>query len=251
LVWAVILVAMTTAPPASATAIASSSVQLQSLTVTPSSGTMVFSPFASWYAIVTNSLGEFDITFGNGVAGSTTSSVTGGTASAAADTNSLTASASADVNIVGNGAASAGAIARASYLPFSIVGASGPVTVQFDATVVFQQSLMTGALSSAHSDVGYRLGLFTVQLPFPVGGDIQFASSNNTVGPNSTWVNTGTWSFTASETLMPGVQYNLIADLGSSSDAVVTPEPGALSLVLAGILTPLVRRRILGRRAST
>ena len=241
---AVMALALASTPAANATAIATSSLQLQSLTITPSAGSIVSSPFAVWYGIVSNSLGEGNGFAGSDDAGAGSAAVTWAVVSAAADSMALTESVSVAMDIPVFGSAHGEAQSRVAYVPFSITGTSGPVSVQFTATLLHQQALTTGDFSSGQSFVGFCLGLYP-----PDRGCVLLATFGNTIGADSSWASSGTWTLTTSQTLMAGDSYNLGAHLDARSDATVIPEPASCSLLLAGLLVPLVAGHVRRLRA--
>jgi hypothetical protein len=145
--FAMVFAALTTVPRLDATAIANSSLQLQSLTITPASGSIMFSPTAQSFAQAQNSLGELVSNFDSGSTANSSASVTWANASGAADTTSRTASAMANVNLPGAVVGAANSVGRGTLydLSFSVVGASGPDSVQFSVTIPYIQSLVTDA----------------------------------------------------------------------------------------------------------
>ncbi len=234
---AVMFVALAATISANASAVATSSMQLQSLVVTVSSGSLMVSPFAVVSTSAFNNLGEL---VSNGSSGtfpvSASVAITDADASASADPFSQTSSALAEVNFLpgASGFASASAFARTAYFPFWITGTSGPVTVTFTAVVGYDQSLLTGAVASTADSY--------VQASLILGNTFNVSQSSfNTIGTNSSWANSGTFNLAASRTLTAGTQYDLQVDLNDGADAQVIPEPGTLSLLLAGALTPMIR----------
>jgi hypothetical protein len=159
--------------------------QLQSLVVTVSSGSLMVSPLAAVSTSAFNNLGEL---VSNGSSGafavSANVAITLADASASGDPFSQTSSILAEVNFQPGacGVASASAFARTAYIPFSITGTSGAVTVQFTAVIGFGQSLLTGAVAST-ADADARASLILGNM-FNVS-----QSSGNTIGTNSSWAN--------------------------------------------------------------
>ena len=140
----IMLATLCSAPPVSATAITNSSLQLQSLTISLASGSIMFSPTAQSFTQAQNSLGELVSNFGSGTTANSSAVVTWANASGTADSISQTASTSANVSIPNvTGAASSVRRRTLFDLAFSITGTSGPVSMQFAATLPYAQSLMT------------------------------------------------------------------------------------------------------------
>lgn len=232
------------APHASATAIANSSSQLQSLTISPASGSIMFSPTAQSFVQAQNSLGELVSNFDNGATANSSAVVTWATSSGAADTIVQRASSSANVNIP-NVTGSASSVGRGALFDtaFSIAGTSGPVSVQFSATFPFAQSLMTDIYGvQASSEVILNLSID--------GQTVLFFDSPLVIGPSTSLDTTGFPTLTNSMTLTAGQTYDLFLEIDSESSGInVTPEPASLLLLLGGTLLPFVRNRLCRQRS--
>lgn len=235
-----VLAAIAVTPRANATAIAISSLQLASLTITPSSGWIIFSPTAEAFAQAQNSLGELVADYNTGVIVNSSASVTWASASSSADSISRNMAVFSNVNIPGEGAASAIGIATLYDYSFSITGTTGPVSVQFDAMLPFMQFLMTDAYGlEASSDLVFYLGID--------GTPVLFKDSPEYIGPNSSFFSSGTWSLSNSVILMANQPYILYAEV--DDDPAPAPEPATLSLLLGGVLCSFVARRLRSARS--
>jgi len=142
-----LLFELTTAPKASATAVADASLQLVSFTIATSSGVVVFSPSAMVYGQADQATSHFFIRntcTASGVFASCSAATAVSSATGWADSSSRSAYASSVVDVTnGSGGAAFVSQLRAPY--FSIMGTQGPTTVQFSATLISTQSLMTDA----------------------------------------------------------------------------------------------------------
>lgn len=227
-------------PPATATAIANSSMQLQSLTITPASGSVMFSPTAQSFAQAQNSLGQLVSNFGSGASAISSATVIWANADGAADSSSQTASSSASVDIFPNVTGAASSVGRGALFDtaFSITGTSGPVSVQFSAILPFAQSLMTDVYGvQATSEVIFDL---TVN-----GSGVLFLDSPLVIGSSTSVATSGSPTLTNSMILTAGQTYDLYVEVDAESSGInLTPEPATLSLLLGGALLPFVRHRL-------
>jgi hypothetical protein len=234
-----LLLVASAAPPVSATAIANSSIQLSSLTITPASGSIMFSPTAQSFAQAQNSLGELVSNSNSGATANSSAGVTWANASGSADSGSQTAAALANVNIP-NVTGAANSVGRGSLfdLAFSVTGTSGPVGVQFSAMFPYAQSLITDIYGvQATSEVILDLSID--------GQTVLFFDSPLTIGSSSSLATGGSPTLTNSMTLTAGQTYDLYLEIDSESSGInTTPEPATLALLLGGALVPLVRRRL-------
>ena len=234
----IMLAMLALGPHASATAIANSSIQLQSLTVTPASGSIVLSPAAQSFAQAQNSLGELVSNSDSGATANSSAVVRWANGSGSADSISRTASTSANVNIP-NATGAANSVGRASLFDtsFSITGTTGPVSVQFSATLPYMQSLMTDIYGvQATSEVIFNL---TID-----GSAVLFLDSPLVVGPGMSLSTSGSPTLTNSMTLTAGQAYDLFLEIDSESSGInATPEPATLSLLAGGALLAVTRRR--------
>lgn len=239
-----LLLVASAAPPASATAIANTSIQLSSLSITPASGSIMFSPTAQSFAQAQNSLGELVSNSNSGATANSSAVVTWANASGSADAGSQTASASANVSIP-NVTAAANSAGRGTLfdLAFSVTGASGPVSVQFSAMFPYAQSLMTDIYGvQATSEVILDLSID--------GSAVLFFDSPLVIGPSASLATSGSPTLTNSMTLTAGQTYDLYLEIDSESSGInATPEPATLTLLLGGALVPLVRRRLRSLRS--
>jgi hypothetical protein len=235
-------------PPLHATAIATGSISVTNLTITPSSGTVVFgTPWtAQAFAQAQNSLCGCDSQFNSSVGGTAQADamVMFAQGHALADAASLNMSASAAVNIAGAGVMAGNATGQPTIFntTFSITGASGPVSVTFSAMVDITQSLFTDAAGvSALSDTSYALSLD--------GQNVLFMDSFNQIGSSSSWSNTFSGTLTDTVTLNPDQTYTLTSASDTDETSHNTPEPATGLLTLFGASIPLIRRFLMAPKA--
>lgn len=234
----IMLATLASVPYASATAIANSSIQLESLTITPANGTIMLSPTARSFAQAQNSLGQLVSNFDSGTTANSNSVVIWANASGSADSISRTASSSANVNIP-NVTGAANSVGRGSLFDtaFSITGTSGPVSVQFSATLPYAQTLMTDIYDvQATSEVVFDL---TID-----GSAVLFLDSPHVIGPSTSLATSASPTLNNSMTLTAGQTYDLFLEIDSESSGInATPEPATLSLLAGGALLAVIRRR--------
>lgn len=234
-----LLLVVAAAAPVSATAIANSSIQLSSLSITPANGSIMFSPTAQSFAQAQNSLGELVSNSDSGTTANSNAVVTWANASGSADSISQTAATSANVSIP-NVTGAASSVGRGSLfdLAFSVTGASGPVAVQFSAMFPYAQSLMTDIYGvQATSEVILGLSID--------GSTVLFFDSPLVIGSSTSLATSGSPTLTNSMTLMAGQTYDLYLEIDSESSGInTTPEPATLTLLLGGAIVPFVRRRL-------
>ncbi len=234
-----LLAASVVVPRANATAIANSSIMLESLTITPASGSIMFSPTAQSFAQTQNSLGQVVSNFDSGTTANSSATVTWANASGSADSISQTAFVSANVDLPGSvvGAASAAGQGTLYDFSFSITGTTGPVSVQFSALLPYSQSLLTdlAGVQASSEDIFY-LSLD--------GQPVLFLDLPMTIGSSSSFSASGSPTLSNSMTLTAGQTYNLYLELDAESSGINVPEPASLSLLLGGALLSLVRRKL-------
>jgi hypothetical protein len=236
----VVLMMLVGATCASGTTMSNTLTQVVSFTITPSSGYIVFAPDATAYVAETNSLGENSYDFQRGTTANAAASITWATAAASADSLSLTGFASSIVTFPHgvNGTAHSLAEGGTFYFPFSVMGTTGPVVVQFSATVSYQQLLVTDINSRASSEVFYY-----ADLPGNPPLYIFYEDLQNSVGPNSYYFDSATWNLTSFQSILAGQEYNFRSAFFAVSDATVVPEPPSLLLLLStGPIVILVLR---------
>jgi len=226
-------------PGANATAIANSSLQLESLAIIPSSGSIVLSPTAQSFAQAQNSLGQSVSNSDSGATAMSSAIVTWAKGSGSADSVLQTASASANVSIP-NVTGAANSVGRGALfdLAFSVTGTTGPVSVQFNAMFPYAQTLMTDVYGvQATSEVILDLSID--------GSVVLFFDSPLAIGPSTSLAINGSPTLTNSMTLTAGQTYDLYLEIDSESSGInATPEPATLSLLLGGALIPFVRSRL-------
>ena len=213
--------------------IVSTSLNLTGLQISTSSGTLqLLSPLtAAAFAQAQDSLGGLDQHFNSVNDGTTSASALTflASASGAASAPLLDASASSGVNISAIDAA-ASSVGRGSLRgSFEIVGATGPVSVQFTAMLETDQSLATlGLGQSATSEV-----IFNFNLPDLSDQPLLFFDNPLQIGPNDSVSNTATPTLTASVTLQPNTPYSFITEVDAESSGLNTvPEPSSFLLFL-------------------
>jgi hypothetical protein len=227
--------------------IVSTSLSLAGLAITPASGSVQLqTPFsASAFAQAQDSLGGSSQQFNtiNDGATSASASTSLGNANAAASVPGLTATASSGVNIP---EISASATATANGGPgslmgsFEIVGTSGPVSVDFAASLSGNQSLLTdGGGESAKSEIA-----FSLLLPDVSSSPLLFYDNSLSIGPDSFLISPYGNTLSDSVVLQANTPYLLIGNVDSESSGLnVVPEPSLAVLTALALLTLWFARR--------
>lgn len=189
------------APPVSATAITNSSFELQSLTIAPANGSIMSSPTAQSFTQSQNSLGELVSNLDSGTTANSSAVVTWANASGTADSISQTASR----------------------------GTSGPLSLQFAATLPYAQSLMTDIYGvEGTSEVIFNL---TVD-----GSAVLFLDSPLVIAPSTSLGIRASPTLTNSMTLTAGQTCDFYMEIASESSGVnTTPELATLLLLLGNV----------------
>ncbi len=247
-------ISMLAAPPLWAESDSSSSISLSSLTITPASGSVVFTdPWSSQvFAQAQNSFGGFDQNFNNGLGTivSTNATVMFASGAAVADPINLlmnTSNATSMVHIpnepIGFVAASSQGTADIFNSTFMITGGTGPVNVTFNAMLNSLQTLFTDKFGiNATSEVVFALTvngnvvLFR-DSPLAIGSNM-FAQLpfNGNVGPNSVMLNYNQ-------------DYTIGMELDAESSGQSVPEPSTIALLFGGPALAFARRWIMAKRA--
>ena len=233
-----------------------SSLSLTQLQILPSAGSVqFFSPFnASAFAQVFDSLGGADQQFNSVDDGATSASAstTFAHATASASALSMTASTTAGVNIP-QITADAGTAPGSPYGLlqglFEITGATGPISVQFKASLDVHQFLST----SGGGQLATSEAIFNLLLPDISGDPILFFDDLRSIGPNDSSASSSSATLSGFVMLQPDTPYYLIANtdpdvFGSSS----VPEPSSfwLSLAVLGVGALSIERRERRRRTN-
>lgn len=238
------------APLLHATAIATGSISVTNLTITPASGTVTYGK--SWtaqaFAQAQNSLCGCDSQFNSSVGGRAQADamVMLAQGHALADAASLNQSASAVTNISAAGVMAANATGQPTIFntSFSVTGGSGPVNVTFSAMVDLTQSLFTDAAGvSALSDASYALSLD--------GQNVLFIDSFNQIGSSSSWSNRFSGGLSDTITLNFNQTYALYSAADTDETSYDTPEPPTGSLMLLGVAAGFVRRFLMAVRTRS
>jgi hypothetical protein len=215
--------------------IVASSLSLTQLQILPSSGTVQFLPpiNASAFVQVFDSLGGFDQQFDSVDDGATNVSAATALASAAAAASavSMTASSSSGINIPQIEAA-AGTVPGSPFGMlqgfFQIVGTTGPVSVQFLASLSTSQSLSTtGYGQSANSEVTFNL-----LLPDISEAPILFFDNLLQIGANDSQNTSSSFTLSSTVMLMPDMPLSLIA----ATDAETPPGISQVAEPSSGLL---------------
>jgi hypothetical protein len=233
-----------------------SSLSLNQLQILPSAGTLqIISPFnASAFVQVFDSLGGFDQQFNSADDGVASSGAATGLAYATATASavSLTALTTAGVNIP-NQTISAGTVPGSPYGllqgSFEIVGAPGPVSVQFIAALSVAQSLFTSQDGrSATSEA-----TFSLLLPDISSSPILFYDDLLTIGPSAGVATSASPLLAETVTLETDTPYFLIVDTDPEVKGdSMTPEPAYLPVLIVGTLALFsLRARKLVKARST
>jgi len=248
LMLAVTFLILATTPAANATAIVTSQITVESFSIIPASGSITFSspPNAQVSARASNTIASsFNEQTGHSV--STNARVTWAAASSFADLTSGTASALATINTPDH-TGSPFSDAFAALYPFnlfSIAGTSGPVSVELNATVPYAQSLWTTDGRGATSFLYFSAWITDPSIPISNFVGFITGSSSLEVSPfsNDFLNKSDTFNLSDSVMLESGHEYGLVAR-GLVVSGLAVPEPASLSLLFAGILPPVIFRRL-------
>jgi hypothetical protein len=249
----VILAAVAAVPKATASVIVVTSIQ-ESLTITPASGSINFFSgdcrlFDACYTLAIaqqcNSQGcAYSQSEQHFVTNSTsTASVTWTNAIASNQSSSLTALASNSIAIpTGPNGNFADSYAAGSYYEsFSITGTSGPVSVQFSSVAPVFESIATAPQWTGFFDHDAFINLFDGNNNYI--GNLSGYANIVTAGNGQSYLNAETLTSTQTITLSAGETYSLEFRYQGTSIAA-TPEPATLLLLLAGVLPPVIVRRL-------
>jgi hypothetical protein len=251
----VLAVAMFFVLPVWAESDSSSSISVTSVTITPASGTVVFTdPWSSQvFAQAQNSLGGFNQNFNSSNMSqivSTNAMVQFATGQALADPTNLlmnTTNAMSTVNIptvpLGFLAASSQGTADIFNSTFMVTGGTGQVNVTFNAMLNSLQSLFTDIHGiSATSEV-----IFTLAIN---GNTVLFRDSPLAIGPNMTLVLPFSGMVGPNSMMLNYNQdYTLFMELDAESSGQSMPEPSTIALLVSGPALAFARRWIMAKRA--
>jgi hypothetical protein len=236
------------APSALATAIATGSVSVTNLTITPTSGTVVFgTPWtAQSFAQAQNSLCGCDSQFNSSLGGTAQADamVLFAQGHALTDASGLTLSASDAVNISGAGVMAANAIGQSTLFntAFSITGGSGSVDVTFSALLNMAQFLFTDPNGVfARNDTSFQLSID--------GQTLLFMDLSNQIGSNATLSDGFSGSLSDTVTLNFDQNYTLFGTAEDDPSGYDTPEPPSGSLLLLGAALLAAQRIFVAVRA--
>lgn len=221
------------APLAHATAIATGSISVTNLTISPLSGTVVYSsPWtAESFAQAQNSLCGCDSQFNSSVGGTAQADamVLFAQGHALTDAAGLTLSASDAVNISGAGVMAADAIGQSTLFntTFSISGGTGSVDVTFGALLNMSQFLFTDPNGVfAMDETSFQLSLD--------GQTVLFRDLSNHIGSNATLSDGFSGPLSNTLTLNFNQDYTLYGVAEDDPSGYDTPEPPAGSLLVLG-----------------
>jgi hypothetical protein len=221
------------APAVHATAIATGSVSVTNLTISPSSGTVSFGmPWtAQSFAQAQNSLCGCDSQFNSSVGGTAQADamVMFAQGHALTDAAALTLSASDAVNISGAGVMAANAVGQSTLFntTFSITGGTGSVNVTFSAMLDMAQFLFTDPSGVfAMDQTSFQLSLD--------GQTVLFSNLANSIGSNSSLSDSFSGTLSDTMTLNFNQDYTLTGFAEDDPSGYDTPEPPAGSLLLVG-----------------
>jgi hypothetical protein len=222
-----------------ATAIADSTLAFSNLTITPAAGT--FQLLGPWevqaFVQVSNSLGELDPQFSNGIGGTVAADAAvtfangHGEASAPSISPDLNVTASSNAHAHITDGIEAQAIVFSQGILFNSFMITGGVG---DASVHFSVDL-TGNLSVLTDPFGVKAETDTIFALEVDGTPVLFSFDHLLIGPNAS--DSLAFSRTLSETriLQFDTPYNLVIDNDPEADLVNAPEPGTLMLLLTGL----------------
>lgn len=230
------------APSVHATAIATGTISVTNLTITPSSGTVAFGTLwtAQSFAQAQNSLCGCDSQFNSSVGGiaQADASVAFAHGHALTDAAGLTLSASDAVNIHGAGVMAANAIGQGtlSNTTFSVTGGTGSVNVTFSALVNMTQFLFTDPFGVfANNETSFQLSLD--------GQTVLFMDLANQIGSNSSLTDGFSGTLTDTVSLNFDQTYTLNGFAEDDPHGYDTPEPSSGSLIVLGA-TLLAAQRV-------
>jgi len=244
---AVIFLILTTTPVANATVVASYSAILESFAIVPASGSIAFS---------SSSMATGDVFLSDGCGGGEGIGYQAGpivfihastdcsSVSSFADSISGTAFVASNFKAPPSEQFFLYTIAMAApyssgggfHSSFSIIGTEGPVLVRFSAAIPYAQSVATTGSGIIESYIFFDVNV--------EGRDLLLAHSYLLSNPNMPLSKTGTFSLSNSIILTAGENYRIDVLLWGQADTGVTPEPASLGLLLAGILPPVILRRL-------
>ena len=227
-------VSLALTPRLQATAIATGSVSVTNLTITPSSGTVVFSmPWtAQAFAQAQNSLCGCDSQFNSSVGGNAQADamVMFAQGHAVTDAANLTLLAADAVDISGAGEMAANALGQSTLFntTFFITGGSGSVDVAFSALLNMGQTLFTDSSGVfANDETSFQLSLD--------GQTLLFMDLANQIGSNSGLTDGFSGTLNDTVTLNFDQNYTLYGVAEDDPSGYNTPEPPAGSLMLFGV----------------
>jgi hypothetical protein len=250
---AMVVTALAAVPSANATVIASSSVELESLTIAPSSGVIsTFGYNAGVQLIVQSSLGGQAASTVDGANVSASIAVPWAFAEGSAYTlpQPITASALSSVQIPGavNGTAYSSVATNNIFFYFDVLQTTGPVSVQFSMLAPFAHLLMSDAYGLDGSSSVYA------EVCISTGQCVLGGGSNYSIGRSGFIADSGTLNLENAATLTAGQTYQgavILTTQTIGSNSLFTPEPTTLSLSLGGLATTVAIsfRRVRSRRA--
>jgi hypothetical protein len=226
-------------PVLSADVVVDNSLNLTSLQVTASSGSVQLALTASAFGQVFDSLGGFDFGFDPGpVTASTSAATTLASWAGAADSTIDTAGSSSGVSIPGDLVANAGTVPGGTYGDLQgtleIVDGSGlanPVTVDFLAALNGSQSLTTDADGVlATSEVTFNLVICCAPGSNTPTTEL-FYDSPLQIGPSSFLFDPISTTLTGSDTLLTNTSYFFDAQVDAESFGMNVPEPSSVWLL--------------------
>jgi hypothetical protein len=209
-----------------ASALADGRYSFSSLSITPSSGSVVFGVWtANAFAQASNSLGELESSFDSGASAAASAFVTWADASGAGVGAAQTGDSSAVANIPGCILAQASSTGRGSVAgSFEITGGAGAVEVAFSVALTGFQDLLTDACGLlAESEIVFALEVD--------GSPVAVSSHLVSIGPNSAETHSYAETASGTATLEFGQVYSLLLEVDSESRVVNTPEPATGAIV--------------------
>jgi hypothetical protein len=244
LLVALVLAPLFLTPRANATAIAVGSLQLQSLAITPVSGSVMFSPTADAFAQAQNSLGEGAYIYStDGTLASAAVTWANASGVASANGSSYSGSVGAGVDIPGEiDAAALSEEGHADLIDYSFA-LSNAGSVTFSAILVPSQSLTTDANGiQASSEVTFSLSLYS-NTGGTVASNLLYFDSLLSVGPSGSLLMSPVQTPISNSVSLDAGSYSAYLSLDAEASAVNTvPEPSTFALLLGGALFEIARR---------
>ena len=241
--------------PLQADVIVNTSIVLNTLSVTSSSGTVQFAPMPiSASAQAQDSFGgsSSQYNLATGAPTSATANTVAANASSSMSAPLFTGSATSGVSIPNTSASasssgisylgfSADALGNVYFGSFQVNGAGGSVNVMLSAGLTVNQTLTTTAAGQS----AYSEGIFTLLLPDLSSSPELFYDNPVTIGPNTAMSSPYSNTLTNSLMIAENTPYTFILTLDAESSGVnaAVPEPSLFVLTAIGLAALVLARK--------